>query len=633
LVCWWGVWIGVALGADSPIKVLTPTPQTHRAMAEEGVFLTSKPSILIKGNVQPVTRLLLNGVPVSVDMSGRFYEVVSLQPNLKTNLQLITPDIPSAQPYVLQVMYVPVGSQRVETPDSVIGPPAPPPKESVTYTPEPVNEGEAEDEGVERSLDPVMLFLPRGATVEGEKVVVTTSNIILHGLSHDVTAIHVNGEPVAMKPNGRFSFPLNGIPRTGITLKVVATLLSSHRYTKKIVVVNRFPQAAVVPVDPTPTLYIDGVAATHNVIDIKGDRWVLKGRTHRAGSLTVNDVDVTVQPDGTFSIPIRLMQADARIRLVAQGQGTVERRLLIQKTAQVVTPAVLATQPVNQPVSPLVAWEWASPVLGAWPKGVVIVNKPAVFLKARTAWSGVKINHVTVPVGAMQWVHHRLPLQANVVTPIVIEGMGPSGKEKMVVTVCYQPSESEKRGVVKQGLVKGGGTPTPALPKPERPSGGWTPSGGTSKPLPIPTGEQKRPTDGVTSSKLPPVSGFSDPFKRMKPTPTGLSEGERSKMMAQMMKTYQLMEKGNERFYKKEYTKAVAAYEEARTLMPRYPDIYVRMGSIYFRMREWEKAEKMWHTALTLDPQYPDLKTFIAKARQSRLQTQQVASGGNKKTG
>ena len=104
-------------------------------------------------------------------------------------------------------------------------------------------------------------------------------------------------------------------------------------------------------------------------------------------------------------------------------------------------------------------------------------------------------------------------------------------------------------------------------------------------------------------------------------------------MVDQMMQTYKLMEKGNDRFYKKEYTKAVAAYEEARALMPRYPDIYVRLGSIYFRMREWEKAEKMWHTALTLDPQYPELKKFIAKARQARLQPQTLAAGVTKKTG
>jgi len=267
------------------------------------------------------------------------------------------------------------------------------------------------------------------------------------------------------------------------------------------------------------------------------------------------------------------------------------------------------------------------------PKGVIVLTKPVVFIKARTRWTTVKVNQTPVAVSSKRLVMHKVNLKPNVTMLIEIEGMGDMGREIRHLKVCYQPMDATQSGTK-------GPSSIPIKPPSAQAKSPTAPISSRVNVIPAthspsytsPKITKKGSGDVSTQSvrsKVASVSksfamsdtpnGLTEQMKRFHANSSSISEGERSKMVDQMMLTYKLMETGNERFYRKEYAKAVAAYEEARALMPRYPDIYVRLGSIYFRMKEWEKAEKMWSAALALDPQYPELKKFIAKARQAKL--------------
>lgn len=632
------------LMANSMIRVLTPTRQTHRSVTEEGVFVTSKPSILVKGILQTPTRLLLNDVPVVVDASGRFYEVVTLNQSIKTIIQLKAPDLSPPAQYDLEVMYLP-DFATVEAVGEIL--PEVTVKAPVTMPELPVSSSilSATDGWAERTMDPFILFLPKGATMEGDKMIVSTQSVTISGVAYDVQRMSINGELVSIKDKGRFAVQLS-VPKTGMSLRVVAVHKTGHTTTKKWPV---FYRSFVREPELEHVLHLDGISPTQSVIETGSDRWVLKGQLSQSGLLTINDLDVPLRANRSFVVPLRLLQAETVVRLsVLSSKGVYSRVLTVKKWPAQLTENPIESMPVDsdslahpvgsdQPITDSqdkmdLDWEWLSPVVGEMPKGVVVLTKPVVFIKARTRWTSVKVNQIPVPVSSKRLVTHKVTLKPNVTMLIEIEGMGDMGREIRHLKVCYQPMDVPQSGMkgassipIKPPSAQAKHPTAPissrvnVVPSAHFPS--YTATKITKKVSgDVPTQSVRTKVASVSKSfaMSDTPNGLTEQMKRFHTNSSSISEGERSKMVDQMMLTYKLMETGNERFYRKEYAKAVAAYEEARALMPRYPDIYVRLGSIYFRMKEWEKAEKMWSAALALDPQYPELKKFIAKARQAK---------------
>src|SRR5439155_25180558 len=65
--------------------------------------------------------------------------------------------------------------------------------------------------------------------------------------------------------------------------------------------------------------------------------------------------------------------------------------------------------------------------------------------------------------------------------------------------------------------------------------------------------------------------------------------------------------------------KAIAAYERALELDPRYPNAHYNLGLIYEDRRDWSHARQMFEQALRVNPVDNDAQTLLARA-QKRLE-------------
>jgi len=60
--------------------------------------------------------------------------------------------------------------------------------------------------------------------------------------------------------------------------------------------------------------------------------------------------------------------------------------------------------------------------------------------------------------------------------------------------------------------------------------------------------------------------------------------------------------------------KAIAAYERALELDPRYPNAHYNLGLIYEHRRDWANARRMFEQALRVNPADNDAQTLFARA-------------------
>ena len=67
-----------------------------------------------------------------------------------------------------------------------------------------------------------------------------------------------------------------------------------------------------------------------------------------------------------------------------------------------------------------------------------------------------------------------------------------------------------------------------------------------------------------------------------------------------------------EYFSVKEYYKAIELLEKAILLNPYLPQLYVRLGSIYYELELVDMAIKKWEKVLELDPDNVKLKQLIS---------------------
>lgn len=68
-------------------------------------------------------------------------------------------------------------------------------------------------------------------------------------------------------------------------------------------------------------------------------------------------------------------------------------------------------------------------------------------------------------------------------------------------------------------------------------------------------------------------------------------------------------------YYKKEYYKAIETLQKALILDPYMPQLYMRLGSIYYELGLPREALDAWNRALQLDPNNDDLKALIKKIK------------------
>ena len=66
-----------------------------------------------------------------------------------------------------------------------------------------------------------------------------------------------------------------------------------------------------------------------------------------------------------------------------------------------------------------------------------------------------------------------------------------------------------------------------------------------------------------------------------------------------------------ELYYKKEYFKAIEVLQKATVLDPYMPQLYTRLGSIYFELGMKKEATEAWQKAYSLDPDNEELNAFL----------------------
>jgi len=66
-----------------------------------------------------------------------------------------------------------------------------------------------------------------------------------------------------------------------------------------------------------------------------------------------------------------------------------------------------------------------------------------------------------------------------------------------------------------------------------------------------------------------------------------------------------------EHYYNEDYYKAIEVLQQAILLDPYMPQLYSRLGSIYFELDLHKEALEVWNKALTLDPNNQELRRLI----------------------
>lgn len=66
-----------------------------------------------------------------------------------------------------------------------------------------------------------------------------------------------------------------------------------------------------------------------------------------------------------------------------------------------------------------------------------------------------------------------------------------------------------------------------------------------------------------------------------------------------------------ERYYKKEYFKAIELLQKAIVLDPYMPQLYTRLGSVYYELGMKKEAKDAWNKAYSIDPQNEELKGLL----------------------
>ena len=68
-------------------------------------------------------------------------------------------------------------------------------------------------------------------------------------------------------------------------------------------------------------------------------------------------------------------------------------------------------------------------------------------------------------------------------------------------------------------------------------------------------------------------------------------------------------------YYKKEFFKAIDSLQKAIVIDPYMPQLYVRLGSIYYELKMHKEALEMWEQAYMLDPDNPELRPLLQKVK------------------
>ena len=68
-------------------------------------------------------------------------------------------------------------------------------------------------------------------------------------------------------------------------------------------------------------------------------------------------------------------------------------------------------------------------------------------------------------------------------------------------------------------------------------------------------------------------------------------------------------------YYKKEFFKAIESLQKAIVIDPYMPQLYVRLGSIYYELKMHKEALEMWEQAYALDPDNPELRPLLQKVK------------------
>lgn len=68
-------------------------------------------------------------------------------------------------------------------------------------------------------------------------------------------------------------------------------------------------------------------------------------------------------------------------------------------------------------------------------------------------------------------------------------------------------------------------------------------------------------------------------------------------------------------YYKKEFFKAIESLQKAIVIDPYMPQLYVRLGSIYYELKMHKEALEMWEHAYRLDPDNPELRPLLQKVQ------------------
>ena len=68
-------------------------------------------------------------------------------------------------------------------------------------------------------------------------------------------------------------------------------------------------------------------------------------------------------------------------------------------------------------------------------------------------------------------------------------------------------------------------------------------------------------------------------------------------------------------YYKKEFYKAIESLQKAMVIDPYLPQLYVRLGSIYYELKMHSEALRMWEKGYELDPHNSELQLLMKKVK------------------
>jgi TonB family protein len=91
-------------------------------------------------------------------------------------------------------------------------------------------------------------------------------------------------------------------------------------------------------------------------------------------------------------------------------------------------------------------------------------------------------------------------------------------------------------------------------------------------------------------------------------------------------KAIEANERGNTHFDAARYLEAIAAYQEAINLYPRYTEAYVNLGDVYKELKNWSSAIEAYKQALKLKPNDPDANNGIGDAYEALGQADEAAA-------